>query len=383
MRIGFFADTYYPQQNGVATSVGYFAAILKKFGHQVFVIAPKIKGYTDQEQDTLRLPSSKLWPTIPDSARLPLPIPSSVWWKIFKNDYDIIHAHGNGLFSLIGYIIAKKKNIPFVLTFHTLFNQYTHYILGGKIITPAMVDKGLRMFGNLCDGVVAPSEKMKHELIKIGIKKPISIIPNFLDIDRFTVTKKGFLHSNFHIPKERQILLSVGRLGKEKNFEFLIQTFAKINKENKQVQLVIVGEGAQKQNLTNLIKKLRLTKYVTLTDGIDIEQMPDVYKDADIFVFTSTTETQGIVTLEAAAAGLPLVLVADEAYKDIVKNNVNGFALPPKQQLFVDKIQLLLDNPTMQKAFGKASIKMVRLITKEKVLVDKIINLYKNCLKTL
>lgn len=381
MKIGFFTDTYYPQQNGVATSVGYFVSILKKHAHKVTVVAPKIKGYKDQQSNVLRIPSSKLWPTIPDSARLPLPIPSSVWRRIFEIDYDIIHAHGNGLFSLIGYLIAKKKNIPYILTFHTHFNKYNHYILGGKIISPKMIDSTLKYFGNLCDGVIAPTDKMKQELIKIGVKKPISIIPNFIDISKFTVANNDFLHSKFHIPKDRQIIISVGRLGKEKNFGFLIHIFSKIAKEKRRVQLVIVGEGSEKKNLIKLIKKLGVADQVTLTGGIDIEQMPHVYKDANIFVFVSTTESQGMVTLEAAASGLPLVLVEDPSYKDIIKNNLNGFALPLKQENFIAKIKLLLDNPNMQKEFGRSSIKIVREITDEKSLIEKLIRLYESYLK--
>lgn len=389
MRIGFFADTYYPQLNGVATSVAYSVAMLRKFDHKVIVIAPQIKGYKDSEKDILRIPSSKIWPSIPDSARLPLPIPSSVWKKIMSHDYQIIHAHGNGLFSLIGLIIARRKKLPFVLTFHTFFNQYAHYFLGGKLITPTMIDWGLKSFGNLCDEVIVPSQKMKQELIKIGIKKPISVIPNFVDISKFVPGKSNFLHSTFSIPQKRQILLSVGRLGQEKNFEFLINVFARIVKNNKDVHLVIVGEGPDRNKLIEQIKKLDLLQQVTLTGPIEIEDMPKVYQSANIFVFASTTETQGMVTLEAAASGLPLVLAHDEAYQDIIENKVNGFSLPLKEGAFVEKIELLLHNPDMQKAFGVLSIKIVRLLNNEKRLTDKMINLYKkivlfhskNCLK--
>ncbi len=379
MRIGFFADTYYPQKNGVATGVGFLNSILRKHGDRVIVAAPKIKGYQDLEPNILRIPSSKLWPTLPDSVRLPLPLPFSVWQQIYKEDYDIIHAHGNGLFSLIGLIIAKRKKIPFVLTFHTLFNKYTHYILSGKLITPKIVDQGLKFFGNLCDGVIVPSEKMKQELIRIGIKKPITLIPNFIDTSKFTPGKSNFLHSLFGIPKNRQILLSVGRLAKEKNFEFIISFFAKIVKDFKHVQLVIVGEGPEKQNLINLIKEKKLQEYVTLTDGISIDQMPQVYQDADIFVFTSTTETQGLVTLEAAAAGLPLVLVTDEAYKDVIEDGINGYVLPAEENVFTQKIIFLLQNPSLQKKFGENSIKKSRFISEKKI-IDTLMKVYQDCL---
>lgn len=381
MKIALFADTYYPQRNGVATSVGFLTSALRKFGHKVYVFAPKIKGHEEKETDTLRIPSSRLWPRLPDSARLPLPIPSPAWWEIIRKDYNIIHAHGNGLFSLIGYVVAKIKGIPFVLTFHTLFDKYTHYILKGKIISPKKADFILRVFANRCDGVVAPSEKMRQKLVEIGVKKPIEVIPNFIDISEFKLRQKGFLHTKFNIQRDLKILLTVGRLGKEKNFEFIIRLFAKIAKKETAVQLVIVGGGREENNLKKLIKQLDLTKKVTMTGEIDIKQMPYVYSDADIFVFASTTESQGMVVLEAAAVGLPLVLVKDEAYEAVIKNGVNGFILPLKEEAFVSKIRLLIKHPNMRKEFGTNSIKIARSNIEEKTIVSKHINLYQSLLK--
>ena len=381
MKIAFFADTYYPQRNGIATSVGSLYSTLKKFGNKVYVFAPKIKGYKDTEKDIFRIPSSRMWPTIPDSARLPLPALSPVWMKIVLKDYDLVHAHGNGFFSMLGLVVAKQKNIPFVLTFHTLLNRYAHYILNGRLITPKMADFGLKVFANRCDGVITSSEKMKQALIKMGVKKEITVIPNFVDLKRYAVKNEGFLHVNYNIPKDHKILLTVGRLAKEKNLEFIVQTFAKIAKINKKVHLVIVGEGSQKKSLMNLTKKLKLEDKTIFTDGIDIDKMPFVYKDADIFVFASTSEVHPMVTIEASASGLPLVLVNDKAYENEVVNGENGFSLPLDTGEFAQKIILLLKNPILRKKFGEASLKKAKSNINEKATISKLVNLYQDCIK--
>ena len=183
MKIAFFTDTYLPQLNGVATSVNNFYIELKKIYPDIEIIAPKIKNYDDLDKNILRLSSSKIWPTIPDSARMPLP--DKEWLQLLDNDYEIIHAHGNGLFSFLGLIIARRKKIPFVLTLHTLWDQYGHYFLGGKILTPSLINKLLKTFANKSDAIIAPSEKMKHKLIELGVNKPITVIPNFVDFEKF------------------------------------------------------------------------------------------------------------------------------------------------------------------------------------------------------
>ncbi|OGE38399.1 hypothetical protein A3B45_00830 [Candidatus Daviesbacteria bacterium RIFCSPLOWO2_01_FULL_39_12] len=378
MKIGLFFDTYYPQKNGVATSALYLTQALRKIGNQVFVVVPKIKGYITQDKDEFRIPSIKAWPSLPDSVRIPTLMPDKVWLEIFKQNYDIIHSDGNGFFSFIGLLVAKGKKIPYVFTFHTVYSHYTHYIFNGKLIPPKVINWGMKIFGNLCDGIIVPSEKMYDELIAIGIKKPITVIPSFIDLEKFNTKKGGFLHKLCQIAKEDKILLSVGRLEKEKNFEFLIRAFQKVAKGYLNVHLVIVGEGSQRKNLENLIKSIDLEKRVHFTGEIDMELMSLVYKDADIFVFSSVSETQGLCVLEAAASRLPLVLVDDLAYKGVILDNKNGFSLPLDQQLFVDKILLLIKDARLRQTFGEESKQLVESNFSEKPLVDKLVKLYKS-----
>jgi len=194
MKIGYFTDTYYPQLNGVTISVGQFAQMLRKQGHTVYIFAPKIKDYNDNEGDIFRIRSVKIISSEPE-VMMPLLLPEASMRKIFNLDLDIVHAHGNGPFSFLGYQVAKAKNIPFVMTFHNLHTKYTHYIFNGKVIKPRMVAAGLRVFGNICNSVIVPSEKMRREIQRFGVKKPIFVVPNFVDMSRFGYAEKGYLHT--------------------------------------------------------------------------------------------------------------------------------------------------------------------------------------------
>ena len=197
MKIGIFTDTYYPQLNGVTISIDNFVSALERKGHEVYIFAPKVNKYHKKEKNIFRLRSLKVLSSEPEG-RIPLYVPDKTMQAIFKHDFDVIHAHGNGPFSILGYQAAKIKRAPYILTFHTLHTEYAHYILDGKVISPRMIATALRVSGNLCDGIIAPSIKMQEKLISFGVTKPITIIPSFIDINKYSSLKKGYLRSLLH-----------------------------------------------------------------------------------------------------------------------------------------------------------------------------------------
>jgi len=375
MKIAFFTDTYFPQLNGVTISVSNFADQLRKKGHTVYIYAPKLKGYIDKEPNIYRLPSVKVLNAEPN-VHAPIGISPKGLFQLFKMDFDIIHAHGNGFFSLLGYEVARAQGIPFIMTFHTLHNEYTHYFFKGKIIKPGVVKRLLRFMANRCDGVIVPSEKMKQKLSEFGYKKEIIIIPNFVDSQKFEVEDTNYLHEKLNISFSEPILLTVGRIGKEKNFDFLLRAFAKLSKKEKKSHLVIVGQGHEKENLENLAVKLGVSDRVHFTGRIDSKLMPEIYKDSDIFVFASTTEVHPLVVLEAAAAGLPLVVSDDLAYKNVVENNKNGFVLPLDAKLFAQNLRKILSDKELRQKFGNTSKEIINKNFSEDLVVDKLIRFY-------
>lgn len=388
MKIGFFTDTYYPQINGVTISVDNFAQELRKRGHQVYIFAPKIKNYNDKDKDVFRLSSFKVIDSEPE-ARFPILIPTKKLREMFATQLDLVHAHGNGAFSFLGYEVAQAKGIPFVMTFHTLHTKYTHYFLNGRLVKPRMVSAGLRVFGNLCQGVITPSEKMKEELNRYGVKKKIEVIPNFIALDKFKQVKKSsFLYDFLKVDMAHPLILSVGRLGKEKNFEFIVKVFAKLTKKNypkegaNQPYLVFVGQGPQKDNLIKLANSLGVGKKVFFTGSIDNNLMPQVYQSAAVFVFASKTETQGLCVLEAIASGLPAVVVEDSAFSNIVTGGKNGYLLPLKQNEFVTKIDLLLKDPQLSKSFASFSSRIIETNFSPEKLTEKLLTFYSQTLSS-
>lgn len=382
MKIGIITDSYYPQLNGVVSSIDSFTRELRSLGHKVYIFAPLFKNYKDKDKNIFRISSFKIISSNPEVFLVPLPMPQRSYKQIFNMNLDVIHAHGNGAFSFLGCQIAKLKGIPFILTFHTVYTKYTHYFLKGKVVRPKMVALGMRMFADICDGIITPSEKMKNELITYGVKKEIKVIPSFIDFARFQKNKKGYLHKRFSIPKTHKILLTVGRLGKEKNFPFLIKMFKKLVTTQQNTHFVIVGHGEELDNLKSLTSRLGLSKKIHFSQEIEAELMTDVYADSDIFVFASQTETQGVCVLEAAASGLPIVIVKDAAFDNLAIDGITGFNVSENQEIFAQKVKQLLKDDNLRQQFGGNAREVAKKNFRSEFLTKELISYYKGILAT-
>lgn len=376
MKIAYFTDSYYPMLNGVTVSIEHFTEELRKKNHKVYIFSPEIPGYSDTRKDVYRFSSFRVTNSEPQ-VRVPRVLPHEVIREISQMDFDIVHAHGNGFFSLLGYQVAKMKGVPYVATFHTEFTQYTHYFLNGKVIKPKMVERIFKVLGNLCDYAITPSEKMKDALITYGVSKPITVVPNFIHLTRFKDAKStGFLRKQFAIPHDAPLLLTVGRMGYEKNFPFLLRAFEKLVQKERTAHLVLIGHGVELETFIALAKKLRISDRVHFTGKIESQDMPKMYKEADLFVFPSKTETQGMVVLEAAAARLPIIVGTDKAYIGMVDHNENGFVVPYTYDAFVEAMSTLINNPELRKEFGKRSEEIAWERYQPEQIVDHLVSLY-------
>lgn len=344
MRIGIFTDGYLPGVTGVATSVHAVVGELEARGHTVILVAPKYPKYKDS-RPVIRLRSVTL-PSKKD-LRIATYLPGTSVLLASQLDLDIIHGHAGGPVTMLGWEIARIKRIPFVVTYHTLFNQYTHYILKGKIIRPKMTEVATKIFANAADHITAPTHKVKNELISYGVKKPITVMPAGIDIQRFKPQKTNFLHKKAKLGPDKQILLYVGRLGKEKSVDYLIKSYAQIAAKYTQADLVLVGDGPERKNLEKLVKELKLELRVHFTGFISPNEIPLAYADATLLVFCSTSETQGLAVPEAMAAGLPPVVVNDPAYLEIVKNGYNGIVAKRGIRGFARAVSSTLDDPKL------------------------------------
>jgi len=270
---------------------------------------------------------------------------------------DIIHTQHIFLMGGLGQKIAKQLNIPTVHTYHTMMTEYTHYVplkILQKSLRRLIIWRS-RQFCNHTNRVIVPSSPIQEVLQQYGVKTKIEILPTGIKLKNFrklTLKERRTIFHKYHIPFEKQILLFVGRLAQEKNLDFLIEAFSEILKKNSKVFLVLVGSGPYEKILKSKIKNLRLQNNVALTGFLAKEEANKFFGAADLFVFPSTTETQGIVLAESLASSTPVVAINQLGPKDIVKNGKDGFLVPLQKEAFIEKILYLLNNHQVRQKFA-------------------------------
>jgi len=371
MKIGFFTDTYSPSINGVVTSINSFATELQNLGHKVFIFAPDAN---QKKTDPKYVYRYKSIPLIGNREQLVInPMNHAVTLK--NIELDIIHAQTPFTLGWIALRQAKKKNIPIIHTYHTLFTEYVHYLPFSKGLGLWLTKRGSRDFCNRCNGIVVPSNAIAEELKSYGVKKRIEVIPTGVSTD---LVKKGNAHlirEQQHLAPEAEILLYAGRLAREKNVEFVIQAFHEIAKVRPNAQLVIVGDGPYRKYLENLVTSLKLQHRVTFTGFLQKEVLASWYKAADIFLFASTTETQGMVVLEAMEMGTPVVAVNAMGVKDVVGDNVGGFGSTLNLNEFTAHALKLLENDDLRQRKSIEAVKKAEKFSTTEM-AQKMINFY-------
>ena len=361
MRIGIFTDTYPPFINGVSTSIVMLKNALEKKGHQVYVVTvnnEKLKYKYEDDNKVIRIPGV---PTGIYDYRLTGAYPLRAVDKIRKWDLDVIHSQTEFGIGTFARIIAKQFNIPLVHTYHTMYEDYTHYINKGFFdgASKKLVEY-LTLF--YCDKTISelivPTPKA-HDLFKnkYKVKRDVHIIPTGIEVERFYREKyrnNDILpyKKEFGIYKNDFIILFVGRIAAEKNIIFLLDAHKEIKKTIPNAKLMIIGSGPDLTKYQKYVLKNKLDDNVIFTGKVPWEKVPYYYQLADIFATASTTETQGLTVLEAMAASVCPVCINDESFTDVIDDKVNGCIFKNKKQ-YKDIIVNLYNHPEILKEYNK------------------------------
>ncbi len=386
MRIGFFVDSYLPNTFGIEVSIESFRKNLEKLGHQVFIFAPYFANYKDTNPRIFRFRSLKICEK--PEMRVALPFLSDnieQFKKVQELKLDIVHSHSPYTMGYLGKYAADKQGIPFVYTHHTQYSEYAKVYFKDKLILPRLAKMWSKLFANWADLVIAPSPKIEKMLREDGVEKRIAVLPTGIDLSIFKKSnkKRKEIREKLGIAPQTKVLFFAGRISEEKNVAFLIDALKETLKKRKDVRLLLAGLGP-KPYLRKLIKKAEENKvraFVRFLGLLPRKDMPSFYQAADIFVFPSLTETQGIVVLEADASGLPVVVLEDDAFKNIVVNNKNGFLIKNNSpSSFSAKILKILEDKDFYDKLSLGSRLIASRFSIEKQ-TEKLLNLYSSVLK--
>ena len=361
MHIAFFTNSYYPVLNGVVRSVASFREMLMKQGHNVFVFAQYDPNYKDDEPFIFRYPSLSL-PLGDISAAIP--VSPFVDQLLPALKLDVIHTHHPILLGQTAARKASELGLPLVFTFHTQYWEYTHYVpFPQEAIQEFLknaVHKWLRDYMQKCQHIIIPSESMKDILVReYGLDGHYTVIPTGTNLEPFLSADGDALRKEKGWQDET-ILISVGRLAPEKNWETLLRAFAKVYPKHPNLRLILLGDGPAREDLQSLAAELEIAEHVSFMGSIPFGDIPSYLKAADAFSFASVTETQGLVTIEAMAAGLPIVAVDASGTRDIVEHGKQGFLVDNDADALAKGLHDLLSDPRQMKRFSNSALKKAR-----------------------
>ncbi|HAF01494.1 MAG TPA: glycosyl transferase family 1 [Methylophilaceae bacterium] len=354
MKILLISDVYFPRVNGVSTSIKTFTEQMQQLGHKVHLIAPDYGVPSSDEAWITRVPARSIY-FDPEDKLMKYREILKLTPKLKGANYDILHIHTPFVAHYAGLKLAKALKIPTVETYHTFFEDYLHHYLGW---IPKSMARGIaRMISksqcNQVYGLVSPSQPMLDVLYSYGVNTSSEVIPTGLQQNSFVEVDGLAFRERYGIPANRPMLLYVGRVAYEKNIGFLLEVVRLLIDEIPDILFLITGEGPAEESLKHHVNHLGLQKHVQFVGYLDrTTELNACYKAADIFVFASKSETQGLVLLEAMAQGTPIVAIAELGTASVLVEGLGAKIAAESELDFVEKIHSLLINKEHRVALG-------------------------------
>lgn len=366
MKILITTDWYKPIINGVVTSVLNLKKELEERGHEVRVLTLSRTYESYQEAGVYYIKSVNLEKIYPN-VRGVLPHSEKLVRELTDWNPDIVHSQCEFMTFSYAVKISKKCSCPLVHTYHTVYEDYVHYLPGGisrypmgRILEKRAVAQFSRSVLKKTSQVIVPTEKVEKLLKSYEVKNPISVIPSGIDLQNFcrylSQAEKQSLKKQWNIPLDNHVLVSVGRLAKEKNLEELLRFFAKLVKEEKREKLtfLIAGDGPDRERLEKLAEELDIQEKTVFTGMINPKEVGKYYQLGDVFVCASNSETQGITYIEALASGVPALCRKDECLNQVITDGYNGFQYD-SYAYFKMHLDYLLEKEDRRKEMGKCA----------------------------
>ena len=344
MKILITSDWYIPAVNGVVTSVRNLKRGLEARGHEVRILTLS-DTWRSFEKDGVMYVGSLSADALYPGARLRVASGKNWLARIMEWQPDIVHSNCEFSTFPLAQKISLELQIPLIHTYHTVYENYTHYFSPSKAWGQKLVTVFSRKVAAKTDALIAPTEKIKTLLHRYGISTPVYVLPTGIDQEKFISAEKSFdrlrVRKQLGISPEQVVLISVGRMAKEKNGGELIRIMTHFREEN--IQLLLVGDGPYRQELQKQAEELGVEQQVIFTGMISPETVSHYYQAGDLFVSASTSESQGLTYIEALSSGLPMLCRRDDSLQDVILENFNGWQYD-SETAFVQKVRYFLEH---------------------------------------
>jgi len=379
VNICMFTNTYPPHVGGVARSVSTFAADLHRQGHRVMVVAPTFPETRDQEGAAVRVvrvPAIQNFNGSDFSVRVAMPFLLTQAIDDFAP--DIIHSHHPFLLGDAALRTAKYRHLPLFFTHHTLYERYTHYVPLDSPTLKRFVIHLSTEYSNLCTRIIAPSCSIAELIAQRGVTRPIDVIPTGIDTRFFAAGDgKGF-RQRYGLPEDSLVVGHVGRLALEKNLAFLTRAVALFLRQDPAARFLVAGKGPGEQEIRDICQEHGVADRLVMVGILQGDDLSGAYRAMDIFVFSSQSETQGMVLAEALAAGNAVVALDGPGVREVVRDNDNGRLLPADGSYgeFAGAIRQLAEDATFRQNCRARAGRVAELFARERC-VAKLIDAYR------
>jgi glycosyltransferase involved in cell wall biosynthesis len=377
LRIAMFSDSALPILNGVSISVDALIGELRNQGHSVHLFAPRCRGPRDADPNTVRFRAIGT----PWAPNYPIPYPP-FYRKLLefrRNRYDLVHTHTPFVTGLVGLRWAESHELPIVSTYHTLYDRYAHYLaLAPKRYVRFRIAKHTNFYYNRVDHVVTPSEAALKWLRRHSIASPITVIPTGIRGRGFH--NRSEVRQELGITPEQRVMLYVGRLAREKNLPLLFEMAANVIRNDPLARLLIVGDGPFRSDCTRIARRAGIgdrTRFVGFVPRLEVDRY---YAASDLFVFSSITETQGLVVQEALSHGIPAIAVAGGGAGASIRDGLNGYVVRNEAQAFTEKVLMVLGDQELYERLCDGAARSVRHLGVG-AMVEKMLEVYRETLE--
>ncbi|HJA23020.1 glycosyltransferase family 4 protein [Limosilactobacillus coleohominis] len=379
MNIGLFTDTYFPQVSGVATSIKTLRDELIAQGHHVYIFTSSDPRATDSPEDGIYR-----FPSVPFVSFKDRRIAFTGWLKVLriarKLDLDIVHNQTEFSLGVMGKMVAKELGIPCIHTYHTMYQDYLHYIANGRVLKPKDVARLAHLYLKNMAGVIAPSERVLDTLESYHVESPIRVIPTGVNLRvyrlRDTPEQKLSMRQKYGYDRDTPVLLSLSRLAFEKNIQELIASMPDVLAKEPTAQLLIVGDGPARQSLERQVREMNLRDHVTFAGQISNDEVPHYYQIADVFVSASDSESQGLTYDESLASDVPIVVRRSEYTDQLIDDPGIGMSFQKRADL-VKGILHYIQNPPVEEAKAKREQKLHDISAE--VFGRRVVEFYEDC----
>jgi 1,2-diacylglycerol 3-alpha-glucosyltransferase len=361
MRIIIFSNAYKPTISGVVTSIALFRRGLIEAGHEVHIVAPEHKDFDDEEPYVFRLPALDLPGQLDLSLAVPFKTPIATTVRGIKP--ALIHSQHPILMGDLAVALARDLSLPLVFTFHSRYDEYAQRYVPIAPELAGMVTKEIvGRYLEKCTHIVVPTTSIRHVILReYDADAPVTVVPTPVDLSRYHNLEPRCVRTTLGL-EHAELLLYVGRLAREKGLDFLLRAFAKVTATRPQARLLLVGKGPEEDDLQETAQELGLGERVIFAGAVPHSEVPHYAAAADLFVFSSVTETQGLVLIEAMAAGTPVVAVEAPGSVDVLEGG-GGLLVPVREDAFADAVLGLLADEGRRQAMGKQAAQAAQRYT--------------------